>query len=177
MARLAIFRFSERLSQEECFRQVFVDMHPRLVRYATQLMGDMEEAKDIVSEVMEKAWKCFDELKEDTRSSYLYKSTRNACLNRLKHLNVEQQHIEALREATQADMNNGYRQHELQLRQAETIAHNLPEPTCTILRLCYWERQTYKEVAEHLGISPDTVKKHISKALRILRNEMSGKEE
>jgi len=28
-------------------------------------------------------------------------------------------------------------------------------------------------VAEQLGISPDTVKKHISKALRMLREEMN----
>ncbi|MBQ5834532.1 MAG: winged helix-turn-helix transcriptional regulator, partial [Bacteroidaceae bacterium] len=37
---------------------------------------------------------------------------------------------------------------------------------------CYWDKQTYRQVAEHLGISPDTVKKHISKALRILRETM-----
>ena len=32
---------------------------------------------------------------------------------------------------------------------------------------------TYREVAEQLGISPDTVKKHISKALHMLREEMN----
>ena len=31
------------------------------------------------------------------------------CLNRLKHLNVEQQHIDRLTEATRAEMNQGYR--------------------------------------------------------------------
>ena len=74
-------------------------------------------------------------------------------------------------------VNTGYRQHEAQLQQAETIACSLSEPTRTILRLCYWEKLTYRQVAERLEISPDTVKKHISKALRILRNEMNGKEE
>jgi RNA polymerase sigma factor (sigma-70 family) len=53
----------------------------------------------------------------------------------------------------------------------------LPEPTCTILRLCYWEKKTYQQVAGELGISPDTVKKHISKALRTLREAMLQKEE
>ena len=57
-------------------------------------------------------------------------------------------------------------------QKAEAIARSLPEPTCTVLRLCYWEKKTYREVAEHLGISPDTVKKHISKALQMLREEM-----
>ncbi len=152
-------------------------MYPRLVRYATTLMGDADEAKDIVSETMEQAWKEFDKLEADTRSAWMYAAVRNGCLNRLKHLNVEQQHINSLIEATRADMSNSYREHEALLQQAECIARSLPEPTCTILRLCYWEKKTYQQVAGELGISPDTVKKHISKALRTLREAMLQKEE
>lgn len=121
--------------------------------------------------------KCFDRLEAETQNAYFYTATRNTCLNRLKHLRVEQQHLDTLREVTRMDVNTGYRQHEAQLQQAETIACSLSEPTRTILRLCYWEKLTYRQVAERLEISPDTVKKHISKALRILRNEMNGKEE
>ena len=124
-------------------------------------MSNTEEAKDIVSETMEQAWKEFDQLKENTRSAWLYATVRNGCLNRLKHLNVEQQHIDRLIEATRA----------------ENIARSLPEPTCTILRSCYWEKKTYQQVADELGISPDTVKKHISKALRTLREAILKKED
>jgi len=85
---------------------------------------------------------------------------------------VEREHLEAVIEATRADMADNYRQHEVLLRRAEEIAHSLPEPTRSILRMCYWDKQTYRQVAEHLGISPDTVKKHISKALRTLRETM-----
>ena len=96
-------------------------------------------------------------------------------LNRLKHLQVEATNLEALREATRMDVATDYREHERLLQQAESIARNLPEPTCTVLRLCYYEHKTYREVAEQLGISPDTVKKHISKALRTLREAMTLK--
>ena len=78
----------------------------------------------------------------------------------------------ALYEATLADVENNYREHEALLQKAEAIARSLPEPTCTVLRLCYYEHLTYREVARQLGISPDTVKKHISKALRTLREAM-----
>ena len=83
--------------------------------------------------------------------------------------------LEALREATRMDVATDYREHERLLQQAESIARNLPEPTCTVLRLCYYEHKTYREAAEQLGISPDTVKKHISKALRTLREAMTLK--
>ena len=86
--------FRRRNHKEEHFERLFSEMYPRLVRFATTLMDNTEEAKDIVSETMEQAWKEFDQLKENTRSAWLYAAVRNGCLNRLKHLNVEQQHID-----------------------------------------------------------------------------------
>ena len=100
MAKLTIFRFRGHISREERFRQLFVEIYPRLLRYAIQLMSDREEAKDIVGEVMEEAWKCFDRLEAETQNAYFYTATRNTCLNRLKHLRVEQQHLDTLREVT-----------------------------------------------------------------------------
>ena len=88
--------FRRRNHKEEHFERLFAEMYPRLVRFAATLMSNTEEAKDIVSETMEQAWKEFDQLKENTRSAWLYATVRNGCLNRLKHLNVEQQHIDRL---------------------------------------------------------------------------------
>lgn len=175
MSLLNLFPRIRNHSKEERFREMFMEMHPKLVRFGIQLMGDADEAKDMVSEVMEQAWAMFDTLEISTRNAWLYTSVRNKCLNRLKHLHVEQEHINAIIEATRADADNGYREHEALLQKAEHIARNLPEPTCTILRCCYWEKKTYKQVAEQLGISSDTVKKHISKALRTLREAMKDK--
>lgn len=163
--------------KREAFGQMFAEMYPRMVRYATQLMRDREEARDIVSEVMEQAWKHFERLDHDDRGGWLYTAVRNACLNRLKHLQVEQENVKAIYEATRADVESNYREHEALLQKAESIARSLPEPTCTVLRLCYYEHLTYREAAQRLGISPDTVKKHISKALRTLREAMNNKKE
>lgn len=172
MLKLSIFDIRRKPNKETSFRKLFLAMHPKLIRYATTIMGDADEAKDIVSDVFGKAWQEFESLNNEA-SAWLYTSTRNGCLNRLKHLQVEQSHIEAIVLATQADVDNGYWEHEALLQKAESIARNLPEPTCTVLRLCYWDKKTYREVAEQLGISPDTVKKHISKALHMLREEMN----
>ncbi len=113
-----------------------------------------------------------NQLDEADRGGWIYTAVRNTCLNRMKHLQVERDNAKALYEATLADVKSNYREHEALLQKAKTIARSLPEPTCTILRLCYYEHLTYREVAQQLGISPDTVKKHISKALRTLREAM-----
>lgn len=168
-----MFLFHKDPTKREAFGQMFAEMYPRMVRYATQLMGDSEEARDIVSEVMERAWKQFERLDKNDRGGWIYTAVRNTCLNRLKHLQVEQDNMKALYEATQSDVESNYREHEALLQKAEAIARSLPEPTRTILRLCYYEHLTYREVAQQLDISPDTVKKHISKALRTLREAIN----
>lgn len=169
---IKMFLFHKSQTKREAFGQMFTEMYPRMVCYASQLTGDGEEARDIVSEVMEQAWKHFEQLDEADRGGWIYTAVRNTCLNRMKHLQVERDNAKALYEATLADVKSNYREHEALLQKAETIARSLPEPTCTILRLCYYEHLTYREVALQLGISPDTVKKHISKALRTLREAM-----
>ena len=158
-------------AKDNDFKQLFLEMYPRLVRYAVSLLGDGNEARDIVGDVFEKAWNQFSSLQMETRS-WLYASVRNACLNWLKHQQVEQTNVEALIEATRYDMSTRYEEHERLLQQAEQIARELKEPTCTILRLCYFEHLTYQQAADRLGISPNTVKKHISKALATLRERM-----
>ena len=78
-------------------------------------MGDADEANDIVSEVFGLAWEEFERLGESP-SAWLFTATRNACLNRLKHLQVEQAHIEAIVLATQTEVDNGYWEHEALLQ-------------------------------------------------------------
>lgn len=79
-----IFQIGKKNIKEEHFKELFLSMYPKLVRYATLLMEDVDEAKDIVSGVMEETWKRFDEIEEKTRYAWLYTAVRNGCLNRLK---------------------------------------------------------------------------------------------
>ena len=42
-------------AKDNDFKQLFLEMYPRLVRYAVSLLGDGNEARDIVGDVFEKA--------------------------------------------------------------------------------------------------------------------------
>lgn len=116
-----MFLFHKSQTKREAFGQMFTEMYPRMVRYATQLMGDREEARDIVSEVMEQAWKHFEQLNKNDRGGWIYTAVRNNCLNRLKHLQVEQENVKALYEATLADVENNYREHEALLQKRKRL--------------------------------------------------------
>ena len=58
--------FHKKDTKREVFGQMFTELYPRLVRYATQLLDDGEEARDIVGSVMEQAWKQFEKLEPET---------------------------------------------------------------------------------------------------------------
>lgn len=163
-------RIKGKSEREDAFKKLFYEMYPALVRFAVSLIDSYEDARDIVSEVMETVWNNYCDLDEASQKAWLYTSVRNSCLNFLKHQHVEQTNIDRLMEATYFDMKTNYVEHESLLRGVEEVVGNLPEPTKSILRCCYWEKKTYKQTAEEFGLSPDTIKKHISKAFNIIRN-------
>ena len=75
--------------KERALRTTVAEMYPRLVRFATIPDEQYGRSQGHSKRTMEQAWKEFDQLKENTRSAWLYATVRNGCLNRLKHLNVE----------------------------------------------------------------------------------------
>lgn len=164
-------------NDKERFRQMFMAHYARLVRLAVQLTGDRDEARDIVADVMERAWRRFDSLKAEEQGAWLGLCVRNECLNRLKHLKVESSHTGRLAEAARTLGEADWSEHERLLTEVEAVAGTLEEPTRSIIRMCYYEHNTHRQAAERLGISPETVKKHVRKALNILRERIKQKED
>lgn len=59
-------------AKDNDFKQLFLEMYPRLVRYAVSLLGDGNEARDVVGDVFEKAWNQFSSLQMETRSDMFF---------------------------------------------------------------------------------------------------------
>ena len=49
------------------------------------------------------------------------------------------------------------------------VMEELPSTTRTIIERCFMDNRHYAEVAEELGISLSSVKKHVAKALMLFR--------
>ena len=52
----------------------------------------------------------------------------------------------------------------------------LPEQVKAVFKMCFLDGKKYREVADELGISINTVKAHVKKALRLLREKFSGEQ-
>lgn len=170
-------QMTSRNDNKEQFHRMFLRHYPRLVRLATQFTGDGDEARDIVADVMETAWRRHAGMEEGCLGAWLYRCVRNACLNRLRHIKVENCHMADLIEATKAATDGDYLRRERLLTYVEAVAGSLKEPTRSIIRMCYYEHMTHAQAAERLGISPETVKKHIRKAFDAIRSSIKINEE
>ena len=72
------------------WKQLFEIYFKKLVLFAEYFLMDREEAEDIAQEVFVDLWTNVRELPEISNlKSYLFVQVRNRCLNRLKHLHVE----------------------------------------------------------------------------------------
>lgn len=163
------------LKKTDRFERMYKENYIRLFYYAFRFLTDEEACKDVVNDVFEKAWQQFDELKTETASAYLYAQVRSRCIDRLRHQQVEEQYAELYRALSEDVFEIRADEREERLARIEKTIASLTDPTKTILKECYYENKKYQEVADEFGISVSGVKKHIMKALRLLREEFGIK--
>lgn len=157
------------------FKQLYKANYARLYYYAFQFISDAETCKDIVNDVFEKTWNLYESLQQETITAYLYANVRNKCIDHLRHSLVKEQYADFYKAVTQEEADNDFSEREERIARIEKVIEELTDPTKTILKECYYENKKYQEVADEFGISTNGVKKHIMKALRLIREEFGIK--
>lgn len=166
---IALFGHTRQMTDEE-IGKLFRSTYPRLYRLAYSLLHDQEESKDVVSGVfMEILGKHI--LARDV-NTYLTSMVRNRSLDVLRHRQVKDDvWANILQEYEQwtSDTPDDEQINEIRL----FIEKEFTPQTRRILQMCYDDKKSYKEVASELGISVQAVNKHISQALRKLREHFN----
>lgn len=160
--------------QQNEFRQLFKEQYPRLFYYALHITHDEEISRDIVSETFARVWDQWENMNHDTLSAMLMVSIRRRCVDHLRHLKVHSKYADYYLHAVDECYAEGNEAEERQ-RQVDRLMAELSEPTKTIMRLCYLEHRKYDEVAADMHIHHDTVKRHVMKALKLLRSKFGQK--
>lgn len=155
------------------FDSIFRTEYPRMLRLAVSILDDEELGHDIVSDVFLSLWDCYGTVDACRMRSYLLVSVKNRCISHLrKEARIAEYNEDYLRicDELYSDEDDMEKIDSL----VETMMEYLGEPTRSILTDCYIKRMKYAEVAQKRGISMSTVKKHIMKALKTLRNMYYG---
>jgi|WetSurMetagenome_2_1015567.scaffolds.fasta_scaffold01195_4 RNA polymerase sigma-70 factor, ECF subfamily len=168
-----------RKGEEEAFELVFRQHFRKLCLYAEHYVKDKAAAEEIVEDFFCYFWdNCKDLIIVSSITGYLFTSTHNRCLKYLRHEKVKQHYIESRQylftdneylEPVSDDIPEAYLiSQDLETAIGKAIL-SLPEQCRNIFLLNRFEDKTYLEISGHLGISINTVKTQITRAIRKLK--------
>lgn len=152
-------------SMDDAFRQYY---RP-LCLYALHYLNEPEEAEDAVQDCFTELWERMSKgrIVSDLKS-YLYSMTRNHCIDRLKKESVIDSNVTPMDLADEISDEECEERSSIEAR-LWTAIDSLPERCREALLLCKRDGLKYEEIAKRQGVSVNTVKNQISKALKALK--------
>ena len=165
------------LREFEAFVEVFLD---RLVRFAFHRLGNLEEAEDVVQDVLVKAYADREKLRRVKQvSAYTYRMTANACADhrrRRKVLSLDDIGAEGIPD--QRDEASQQIEAVEELERIEQYLRRLPRRQAEVIALRVLDQLSLADIAEIVGCGPSTVKARLRYGLqklhRIVPHEMEG---
>ena len=155
------------------FEIVYKHYFAPLYSFATQYLV-REKAEEVVQETMLWLWENKKTLiPEMSLKSLLFTIVKNKCLNKINHEQMKNRIHETLKEKYQDQFENPdfYLENEL-FQLFHDALDRLPENFRQAFEMSRMDGLTHKEIAEQLGVSPQTVNYRLGKALEILRKEL-----
>ena len=159
---------------EQLFRRNYSEM----IHLARVLLGDDVEAEDVVQDIFLRIADS-DILRPEGLSvarippkndSYLLIAVRNACLNKIRQMQLHERMKNLLPIEDETDLQPIDRQ----LEQLEDISafvdEQLEEPHRSIFHLRFDEDLTIAEIARRLGLNPNTAYKYLAQSIQKISN-------
>lgn len=156
-------------------------MAPILIFYAGKYV-DKLTAEDLVQDVFLRVWQKQTPLflKEGLKT-YLYRSVQHACLDYLKHQQIEGDYMQATINRLKIEEINYYNDPQSLFEEDERLIRiyeemeKLPQKCREIFVMSYLEERKTGDIAILLNVSKRTVEAQLYKALKKLRGVVSNK--
>lgn len=164
-------------SDEQAYRKLFYQFYKPLCRFAFSIVKNTEEVEEIVSDVFLKIWLMEEKLGiiEDL-TSYLFKATKNSCLNFLQSATHKKEKITDCLSANLPELffeNPGAEISEVQLILEKTI-NSLPPKCQMVFRLIKENGMSYKQVIDVLEVSQNTIETQMRIALKKIKEQLNA---
>ena len=165
-------------------RSAMSDFEIPLTKYAVSILGDLEQARDVVQDTFLKLYKQDPEKVRQKVKSWLFTVCRNHCYDLIKRnrrtSNLEEDEISYI---TSNDDNpfqvisflEGREEIDEKIKILYSLIEELPSRQREVMRLKFQANLSYKEIAETIGISTSNVGFVMHSALKKLREDMKEK--
>lgn len=161
------------MTVEAHYKDYFYTYFEKLFGYAFTMVQDNAEARDIVQLAFVKLWekRASIDLAHAGRA-YLYTTVYNLSLNAIRNRDVRKLHHAQIADSITAI--HTHTAEEAEIRDRIRLAINSLPPRCReVFCKSRLEGKKYDAIASELGISNKTVEAQMSKALKLLRAQLS----
>ena len=140
-----------------------------LCLYALHYLNDPATVEDIVQDCFASLWeKTKEGAAVNNRRSYLYMMVRNRCLDHLRKKGISTEFLKPYDTYGIIDDDDAQERARTEAK-LWTAIDSLPEKCREVFIMSKRDGLKYEEIAEELGLSVNTVRNQISKALKVLK--------
>ena len=153
------------------FKQLLLPLYPRLQRVALRMLGNVEDAEDMVQEVYMKLWGKREELPDvQNMEAYCVALTKNMCIDRLRLAEVDRVDVDdvPLSLAAADDVASQLESQDA-VEQVKLIIETLPEKQQQVITLRDIRDCTFEEIEEQTGLTAVNVRALLSRARKTIR--------
>lgn len=153
------------------FKQLLLPLYPRLQRVALRMLGNVEDAEDMVQEVYMKLWGKREELPDvQNMEAYCVALTKNMCIDRLRLAELDRVDVDdvPLSLAAADDVASQLERQDA-VEQVKLIIETLPEKQQQVITLRDIRDCTFEEIEEQTGLTAVNVRALLSRARKTIR--------
>ena len=153
------------------FKQLLLPLYPRLQRVALRMLGNVEDAEDMVQEVYMKLWGKREELPDvQNMEAYCVALTKNMCIDRLRLAEVDRVDVDDVPlSLAAADDVASLLERQDAVEQVKLIIETLPEKQQQVITLRDIRDCTFEEIEEQTGLTAVNVRTLLSRARKTIR--------
>lgn len=153
--------------EQRILEQLFRQNYGKMIHLARVLLGNDEEAEDVVQDIFLRVANSNIAPRND---NYLLTAVRNACLNRIRQMRLHDKVKGLMPIGDEADLQPIEKRLERLDDIATYVDRQLEEPHRSIFHLRFDDDLTVSEIARRLGLNPNTAYKYLMQSIQQIRH-------
>ena len=153
--------------EQRILEQLFRQNYSEMIHLASVLLGDNEDAEDVVQDIFLRVADSDIPPKND---NYLLSAVRNASLNRIRQMQLHDKVKGLMPIEDEADLQPIDKRLERLEDIGAYVDEQLEEPHRSIFHLRFDEDLTVSEIARRLGLNPNTAYKYLMQSIQQIRH-------